>query len=423
MALEIIAQVRVDGEVPIERVICHPRLPLVAGWDSERPAVRVWDYTDGNLRECGIVGGSMPVYGEADGWERYERTPAAAWHPREPLLVVAVEGEVAQWTADGVTALAGAPPSAAYHSLAFSPDGRTLWASPAAAGGDDAWESSDVLDLVSGTVGTGPQWDTGVAVHPGGGLVVALRSDQGATYAAFARVDGEAVPAEMRLLRRTLILDVDGYETPTFSADGRHFAIRGNAYGNTLEVFTFPSLERIVGATLGPPTPDYPYPDEWLEQMRAWSRHNVAFGTRPGVLWVGTPAGVLVEFDVRDERAVEHDDLAGSPITALAAAATGELVVADGGGDLRIVSVPAGPAEDRNAVREAAQALVEAFVNETAEVPDDADWEECAVRTDGARIWHPDDLETVTDAADGDPSWLQIRAAVNSAIANRDATS
>src|SRR5690606_6300942 len=116
--------------------------------------------------------------------------------------------------------------------------------------------------------------------------------------AAFARVDDEATPAAMRLLRRTLILEADGYETPTFSVDGRHFAIRGNAYGNTLEIFAFPSLERVLGTTLGPPTPGYPYPDEWLEQMRAWSRHNIAFGARPGVVWVGTPAGILVEVDV-----------------------------------------------------------------------------------------------------------------------------
>lgn len=423
MALEITTHVRVDGGVPVERVVCHPRLPLIAGWDSKRPAVRVWDNTDGNLRECGIVGVDSPVYGEADGWDRFERTPAAAWHPREPLLVVAVEGDVVQWAPDGVSALAGAPSSAAYHSLAFSPDGRTLWASPGSQGGDDAWESSDVLDLVSGTVGVGPRWDTGVSVHPGGGLVVTLRSDQGATCAAFARVDDEAAPAAMHLLRRTLILEVDGYETPTFSADGRHFAIRGNAYGNTLEIFAFPSLERVLGTTLGPPTPGYPYPAEWLEQMRAWSRHNIAFWARPGVLWVATPAGVLVEIDVGEAHVVEHDVLGGSPVTALAAAATGELVIADGDGTLRIVSVPAGPADDRGANRKAAQALVEAFVDATSEVPDDADWEELAVRTDGARTWQPEDLATVTDATEGDPSWLQIRAAVNRAVAGEDAPS
>ncbi|MFR9776087.1 hypothetical protein ACL02O_08500 [Micromonospora sp. MS34] len=423
MALEITTRVRVDGGAPVERLMCHPRLPLVAGWDSERPTVRVWDHTDGNPRECGIVGADSPGYGEADGWDRFERTPVAAWHPYEPLLVVAVDGEVVQWTAGDVSALAGAPSPTAYHSLAFSPDGRTLWASPASGGGEDAWESSDVLDLGSATVGVGPRWDTGVAVHPGGGLLVTLRSDQGATYATFARVDGEAVPAAMRLLRRTLILDVDGYQTPIFSADGRHFAIRGNSYGHTVEVFAFPSLERVLGTTLGPPSPGYPYPDEWLEQMRAWSRHNIAFGARPGVLWVGTPAGVLVELDVRDAHLVEHDVLAGSPVTALAATATGAIVVADGDGNLCVVSVPAVPAGDRGAERAASQALVAAFVDETSEVPDDAAWEEQAVRTDGVRTWQPDDLATVTDATEGDPTWLQIHAAVNRAVAGADAPS
>jgi hypothetical protein len=37
------------------------------------------------------------------------------------------------------------------------------------------------LELASGTVAAGPRWDTGVAAHPGGGLVATLCSDQGAT--------------------------------------------------------------------------------------------------------------------------------------------------------------------------------------------------------------------------------------------------
>src|ERR1035437_9899566 len=83
-----------------------------------------------------------------------------------------------------------------------------------------AWESSDTLDLASGTVGVGPRWDTGIAAHPAGELVAALCSDQGATLGLFARVDQDSRPAAMRVLRRALILDADGYQTPVFSRTG-----------------------------------------------------------------------------------------------------------------------------------------------------------------------------------------------------------
>jgi hypothetical protein len=186
----------------------------------------------------------------------------------------------------------GLPPAAAYRYLAFSPDGQTLWAFPSPEAMQDRWRhSSDAIDLASGTVRAGWGWDTGVARHPGGGLVLTFQSDQGATYGLFARVDQDTRPAAMRVLSRALILDCDGYETPVFSADGRHFAIRGNAYDNSVEVFEFPSLTRVLATTLGEPSPGYPYPAEWLAQMRAWSRHNLAFGAEPGVLWVGTPTG------------------------------------------------------------------------------------------------------------------------------------
>jgi len=50
-------------------------------------------------------------------------------------------------------------------------------------------------------------------------------------------------------------LDADGYEAPVFSADGRRFAIRGNAYENSLAVFEFPSLKLVLATTLGIPAP------------------------------------------------------------------------------------------------------------------------------------------------------------------------
>lgn len=414
--LETMARVRAGSGCPVERLVCHPRLPLVAGLDGERPAVHVWSCEAGRLRELGCAGAEADGYGDAFGWERIERTPALAWHPDEPRLVVAGGGcGVVQWTPAGLRPVEGVPPDAGYRSVAFGPDGRTLWASPSSG---DGWDSSDVVDLASGSVGSGPPWDTGVAHHPGGGLVVTLTSDQGATHCLFARVDRGTGTGAMRLLRRALVLDVDGYETPLFSADGRHVAIRGNAYENTLEVFAFPSLQRVLATTLGEPGPGYPYPQEWLDRMRAWSRHNLAFAARPGVLWVGTPTGALVEVDIETRRVVEHDVLAGSAVSALAATAAGELVLA-GGGELVLVSVRSGPEDTRAAddgdVSTAAASAVSEFLDATSDVPDGGDLEEHLVLTDGDRTWNPDDLATVQTATAQDPTWLQLRAAVNEA--------
>lgn len=413
--METVARLRADSGVRVERLVCHPRVPLVAGLDSERPAVHIWDCGAGKLHELGTVGAGSPVYGDVFGWERAKRTPAVAWHPDQPLLVVAGEGAVVRWTPAGLTELAGLLPAAAYRSLAFSPDGHALWASPSSRDEGNAWESSDSVDLASGTVGVGPRWDTGVAAHPAGGLVATLCSDQGATLGLFARVDQDSRPAAMRVLCRALILDADGYQTPVFSADGRHFAIRGNAYENSLEVFEFPSLVRVLATILGEPSPGYPYPQDWLEQYRAWSRHNIAFAAQPGVLWVGTPAGTLVEVDLDHQHVVEHDVLAGSPVTGLGATAAGELAVASGGGDLVLVSVRAASAKVHAAGSDTLRAMVTAFLDATSEVPDDGHLETHLVVTDGERTWEPDDLAAVTTATATDPTWLQLQAAINNA--------
>ncbi|MDX3798556.1 hypothetical protein [Streptomyces sp. AK04-3B] len=412
--VEVISQVRVGSGRPVERLACHPRLPLVAGWDSERPAVHVWACEAGRLRELASIGAESSAYGDSIGWDRARRTPAAAWHPDLPLLVVAGEDHVLQWTPAGLSAPDGIPAAARYRSLAFSPDGRTLWASPSSnSDADSAWESSDVIDLVSGTVSTGPRWDTGVAEHPAGGLLATLASDQGATFGLFARVDQENPAAVMRVLRRALILDADGYETPVFSTDGRHLAIRGDAYGNSLQVFEFPSLHRVLATALGDPSPGYPYPQEWLDQMRAWSRHNIAFAPHAAVLWVGTPTGSLIEVDLETRQAVEHDVLAGLPVTALGTTATGGLVIAGGAGDLALVSVPVACAEPLDTGADTSTAAVAAFLEATSVIPDDGDLESHLVVTDGARTWGPDDLEAVTTATSTDPSWLQLKAAIN----------
>jgi hypothetical protein len=414
--VETVTRVRVGSGICVKQLICHPRLPLVAGLDSERPAVHIWDCGTGKLREAGTIGGDSAIYGNVYGSERRRRTPAVAWHPDQPLLLMASEGAVARWTPEGLSELDGLAPTAAYRHLAFSPDGQTLWASPSSDPEEKTpWRYSDVIDLASGTAGTGRRgWDTGVVAHPGGGLVVTLQSDQGATLGLFARVDQESTPTVMRVLRRALILDVDGYTTPVFSADGRHFAIRGNAYGNSLAVFEFPSLSLVLATTLGEPNPGgYPPPREWLEQMHAWSKHNIAFGVQPGVLWVGTPTGILVEVDLDDQHAVKHDALAGSPVTALCATTAGDLVAATGEGDLVLISVLADSAKVHAADTRTSQALVTAFLDATSEVPDDGDLNKCLVVTDGVRTWEPDTLKTVTTSTATDPTWLRIRAAVN----------
>jgi hypothetical protein len=69
--------------------------------------------------------------------------------------------------AAGASVVAGVPPSARYRVVAFSPDGRALWASPASSfDEDEAWQRSDVLDLVTGARRVGPRWDTELSSTP-----------------------------------------------------------------------------------------------------------------------------------------------------------------------------------------------------------------------------------------------------------------
>jgi hypothetical protein len=382
--MHTVARTRVGAGTSVERLVCHPRLPLVAGLSPGSPAVRIWDCAGRDLREIGTIG--------------WDRMPPVAWHPTQPLLVASGEDGVRQWTTSRLSEVDAVSVTAAYRYLAFSPDGRALWASPSSS---STGYASDVIDLAVGTVGAGPWWDTGVAVHPAGGLMLTFSSDQGATLGLFVRADGTA----MRVLRRALILDCDGYETPVFSPDGAHFAVRGNAYDNSVEVFAFPSLERVLTATLGEPSPGYPYPPEWLEQMRAWSRHAIAFTGSPGVLWIGTPDGSLVEVNLTDSQAVAHDVLSGA-VTALATTATGELVVAGDAGELLLLVVD-------GAEGHASPAGVTAFLEATSDVPADGDLESHLVLTDGSRSWKQDDLATVTTAEATDPTWLRIQAAMN----------
>jgi hypothetical protein len=309
--------------VEIERLVCHPRLPLVAGLDAARPAVCV---LDGELRELAVIGRDARPYCDDD---RELRTPTVTWHPYEPVLMVPTGEGVIRWSPRGVTTVV----ADAYFELGFSPDGRSLLAMRPPSDEDESYRS-DVIDLASGAVGVGPGWDTGVVVHPAGEIVAMLNSDQAETLVVFARVEGTA----LRLFRRALTVDVDGYTAPVFSPDGRYFAMRGNAYVHTLDVYAFPSLRRVLHHTLG----------EWDTD---WTLYNVAFGSRPGRLFVGTPGGTLVEWDLERREVVEHEVAPGSVVTAVGARADGSIVVAFGA-ELRVFAQPPVAAAEVGTVRD-----------------------------------------------------------------------
>ncbi|MBU2669864.1 hypothetical protein KOI35_40775 [Actinoplanes bogorensis] len=388
--METVHRVRLDA--PVERLVAHPRLALVAGVDVTRPAVYVWDL---DLRLVGAVSADADSYGNLPVWERHRQVPELAWHPHEPVLLVAAGGVLSRWTPDGVTTR-----PAGYRSIAFSPDGGTVWASPARDGGEDAWLASDAVDHDDGVVGTGPRWDTGVAEHPAGGLVLTLASDQGATLGLFARSEDRS----MRIRGRALVLDADGYETPVWAPDGRRFAVRGNSYVQSLDVYSFPGLERQLALTLREPAPASTPPD-WTEFALDWLRRDIAFGHDPDVLWIGTPEGALLALDLAAGTVTAHP-VGDAGVTALARTASGQLVVADRDGCVALLSVPGVPvAPDSDGVA--------AFITGTE--PIDATgylWDELEL-TDGVRTWRDDDLDRVVEADDDDPTWLRLQAAIN----------
>ncbi|WAL70847.1 hypothetical protein OU787_04645 [Kitasatospora sp. YST-16] len=375
-----------DG-LPVELLACHPRLPLAAGIstdeEADRSRVRIWDCSGGRLRELASFEVAVFTSGWGDHW-----LPPIAWHPHEPLLTVVDEGLLRRWTPDGRAEPLPAPENC--EALAHSPDGRALWVS--AIDGDDA---SAVLDPATGAASPARWWDTGVGVHPSGELVATLVSDQGATFCVFARPDGEG--GAMRQQRRALVLDVDGYGTPLFSPDGRYLALRGNAYLETLDVFAFPSLRKVLHTDLA--------------RDEEWPRQNLAFGPQPGVLWIGTPGGTLVELDLEAREAVEQGNPDGAAVTALTSTAAGELLVAREDGSLTLLTAPTGGEPPAPAATAAADAA--AFLAGTGDVPADGDLDHHLDFTDGEQDWDREKLAEVTDSSPGDPTWLQLQAHIN----------
>jgi WD40-like Beta Propeller Repeat len=394
------ARVR-DGYV--DRLLAHPRLPLVAGLEADRPMVHVWDCGAGTPRELAVVGSE--AY-DREQWDWENQIPDFAWHPHEARLVMTGAAELRQWTADGLSLVDAPPNGPPYCYVAFSPDGRTVWAVATT-----PFDASHALDIAAGTRRTTLAWDTGIAEHPGGGLVVTYNSSQGATQGLFARPSDEH---GLRVYRRALILDADGYETPVFSPDGRFLAIRGNAYGQSLSVFEFASLRRALTTWLVEPSPGFPPPPDWRERLKSWSRNNIAFARRPGVLLIGTPRGTVVEVDLDGHRAEERPVVDGA-VGSLAVLATGALVVASRTGDLVLVSALGDPAPKHIGDGELAQRLVAEFVASTTELAEDANLDRDLVLTDGTKIWDPEALTTVTTAEPTDPGWLQIQAFMNAA--------
>ncbi len=392
--VKILARFLVGNGMPVERLLCHPQSPLVAAFDGERPAVHVFDCGHSDLRPLASIGAHAAAYGEVDRWDRMLRDPFAAWNPVEPCLMAAIEATVWCWSPAEVSQVTGLPPDAAYEELVFSPDGRTLWAAPSSVDRCKA----NAIDRTTGKVAV-VDWYPWSVAHPAGGVVSTLMLNQGASHALFARVD-RARPADRHVQRRAIILDNDAYLPAVFSPDGRYFAIRGNAYGETLDVFAFPSLEQVLR-------------DEFNDGD--WSRHDIVFGAKPGMLWVGTPTGALRSYDLaHDAATTEHGVLADAPVTAMGATSLGHLVIGCQNGEILLVSVPDGAAGDHPVDAPAMQAGVSAYLTGTEDVPDDVgDLESYLIVTDGERTWEPEDLETVTDATSSDPSWLQLRAMYN----------
>ncbi|WP_433217952.1 hypothetical protein ACQP00_11130 [Dactylosporangium sp. CS-047395] len=169
----------------IERLVCHPRLPFVAGLRADRPAVRV---LDGALRELAVIGGDARPYVDED---RDLRTPTVTWHPYDPVLMVPTAEGVVRWSPSGVaTVVAGA-----YLELGFSPDGRTLLAMRPPSFEEESYRS-DVIDLAPGSVVTAmaARADGSIVVASGAELHVVAQPSPGAAEVVAVREFLAAAP-------------------------------------------------------------------------------------------------------------------------------------------------------------------------------------------------------------------------------------
>ena len=351
----------------VERIIAHPSLPLAATLDADRPVVQVWQLTGDGLVQVGAIGSETASYPQA-AWTRAQMTPEPAWHPTDALLVVAGAQGLLKWTADGVASVPGVVEDAGYRDVAFSPDGTTLWLSPAALAADvdddpdpdddePRWASSDAMHLTPDAPGQpagapgrttappvsrGMRWDTAVTASRDGSMLVTLQSDQGATSGVFASpIASDVGPTALQPRNRVLLLDADGYGPPLLSTSGRYLAFRGNAYEASVQVFELPTLRLARGIHLSRPNPGWPYPQDWIDELHTWAYHNVTF--LDDTLLIGTPTGTVVSIDVDTGSASEHELAPGTRITAVAATADRRLLVATDGGDILTCTVRSAP--------------------------------------------------------------------------------
>lgn len=139
--------------------------------------------------------------------------------------------------------------------------------------------------------------------------------------------------------------------------------------------------------------------------VRSRSAHSVAFAGA-GMLLVGTPTGAVVDVDVADAVAVEHDVLEGGAVAALAVTADTHAAVAGKAGTLTLVHLDgAPPVDDAGPVRDA-------FVSTCVALPDGHDLDRDLELTDGVETWGAQEL-AATSSSRQDPPWLQLRAFVN----------
>ncbi|GAA4010094.1 hypothetical protein GCM10022247_35310 [Allokutzneria multivorans] len=343
------------SSAPVERVVCHPRLPLVAAVDGGRRAVHVLDCGRDELGLLASIGSGSAAYGEVEPWERGMRDAFAAWHPVEPQLLVATKATVWSWTPTELRELTALPAGAAYEELLFSPDGSTLWASPSSTSSRDM----DAIDLATGEVVAVGAYPWGGA-HPSGAVMLTTSQDQGSSRIDFLRVE-QGAPADRRLQRLMVVLGNDAYQPPIFSSDGRFFAIRGNAYGETLTAFEFPSLEKVLHEEFDGTEDD------------GWWRNDITFGAKPGALWVGTPTGALWSYDLVAGTKTEHGVLTGHQVTAIGCTSLGHLVIGCDNGEILLASISDGAAADHPIDPDAVRTDVAAFLAATEDVPADID--------------------------------------------------
>ncbi|GAB3250674.1 WD40 repeat domain-containing protein [Kineosporia babensis] len=388
-----VAQIQAGPDVSLEGLFSHPGRPWVATLDADRPVIRVWDCSSDQIRLVAVIDEQAAPY-PSERWLLYGLTPELAWHPDAVQLLICTPGRLRLWSPQGLQDVANLPATIGYRDVAFSPDGSTVWACPAA--DDDQYERCDVIALDQGIVGSAPYWDTGIVEHPAGGLLLTLVSDQGESYGIFAETGGQR-------LRAALILDADGYRKPVFSPDGRFLAIRGNAYQDLLSLYAFPTLEEIVRLPL-----DALLPEGHPEGN--WSGNEIAFD-RYGTLWIGTPVGEIVLLDLEHDNAEKFPVPGGFPVLGVALLATGQLLVT-GERDLVLVE----PTEPTAEAAEADPALVQAFIAGTEALPEGSALPDSLTLHDGRRSWDGSELAVVTSAEDTDPMWLRARAGINQAL-------